>query len=225
VGSDVALAAVPCGSGNGLARCLHIPLQTKDALRLLRDGSIQRIDTGSVNGELFLSVAGVGLDAQIADDFARDAHRGFLTYARYAVQDYLHYEPEEIRLTFDNDKTLTCNPLLVTFANSNQFGYNAIIAPEASLQDGLLDTCVLERPPLPIAPDTVAKLMLGNMNRSQYHTDYQAAHILLERPSSGVVNIDGEPVMMPSVLNIDVVPKNLNFVCPKSESHSVKSKR
>ena len=217
VGTDTALAVIPCGSGNGLARCLHIPLNTDKALRLLTQGRIQRIDTGTVNGQLFLSVAGIGLDAQTAQDFAQDPRRGFITYAHYAVSNYLHPKPETVSITFDGREPITCSPLLITFANSNQFGYNAVIAPHASLQDGLLDVCILSRPPLPIVPDIVAKLMDGRIDKSRYLKEIQAAHITVERPAAGVVNIDGEPVMMDANLDIRIAPSSLNVLVPFDE--------
>ena len=215
IGTNTALAVIPCGSGNGLARCLHIPLKTKKALRNLLDGDIQHIDTGSVNGKLFLSVAGIGLDAQTAYDFSQDPRRGFMTYARYVASNYFHYKPDTVNITFDESEPLTCTPLLITFANSNQFGYNAIIAPHASLQDGLIDTCMINRPPLPNIPSIVSKLLRGKLNESKYLTEYQAAHIKVERPTDGVVNIDGDPVMMPAVLDVRIEPKNLKIVCPR----------
>ena len=212
VGTDTAMAVIPCGSGNGLARCLHIPTDTGRALRLLRDGCVRRIDTATVNGRFFLSVAGIGLDAQTAFDFAQDPRRGFIPYAYYASSNYFHLKPETVKITFDGRKTLTCSPMLVTFANSNQYGYNAVIAPHASLQDGLLDTCILSRPPLPVLPAFVTMLMHGLLDRSRYLTEIQAAHITVERPSAGVVNLDGEPVMMDAVLEIRVVAGSLGVV-------------
>ena len=214
VGTDTALAVIPCGSGNGLARCLHIPLNTDKALRLLTQGRIQCIDTGTVNGQLFLSVAGIGLDAQTAHDFAQDPRRGFVTYAHYAVSNYFHPKQETVIVTFDEKETLTCSPMLITFANSNQFGYHAVIAPHASLQDGLLDTCILERPPLVTIPDVVAKLMDGRIDKSRYLTEKQAAQIIVERPAAGVVNIDGEPVMMDAKIDVRIVPQNLKILVP-----------
>jgi diacylglycerol kinase family enzyme len=104
--------------------------------------------------------------------------------------------------------------MLITFANSNQFGYNAVIAPHASLQDGLLDTCILKRPPLPVIPDIVTKLMIGKLDKSRYLTEYQAAHITVERSTDGVVNIDGEPVMMEAVLDVRNIPQSLSIIVP-----------
>lgn len=212
--SDTAMAVIPCGSGNGLARCLHIPLNTNNALCLLKNGRIQSIDTGSVNGHLFLSVAGIGLDAQTAHDFAQDPRRGFVTYAHYATSNYFHLKPQAVNITFDERDTLTCHPMLITFANSNQFGYNAVIAPHASLQDGLLDTCILNRPPLPVIPAFVGMLMNGHLDRSRYLTEIQSAHITVERPSAGVVNIDGEPVMMEATLDVRVISQSIKIVVP-----------
>jgi len=213
VGTDTAMSVIPCGSGNGLARCLHIPTDTGRALRLLRSGCVRRIDTATVNGRFFLSVAGIGLDAQTAFDFAQDPRRGFIPYAYYASSNYFHLKPETVTLTFDGRETLTCSPMLVTFANSNQYGYNAVIAPHASLQDGLLDTCILSRPPLPVLPAFVTMLMNGLLDRSRYLTEIQASHITVERPSAGVVNLDGDPVMMEAVLDVRVVPGSLGMVC------------
>jgi YegS/Rv2252/BmrU family lipid kinase len=214
IGTDTAMAVIPCGSGNGLARSLHIPLPTEKALRLLRHGRTQRIDTGTVNGVFFLSVAGIGLDAQTAYDFAQDPRRGFMTYAHYVATNYLHHKPETVNITFDENRTLTCSPLLITFANSNQFGYNAVIAPHASLQDGLLDTCILNRPSVMSIPYIVTKLMHGQLDKSGYLTEIQSKRITVERPAAGVVNIDGEPMMMDALLDVRITPQNIPIIVP-----------
>lgn len=174
IGTGTILAVIPCGSGNGLARHLRIPLNTRKALRLLVCGQVQRIDTCVVNDRLFLSVAGIGLDAQTAYDFSQDPRRGFMTYAHYVATNYFHPKPETVSITFDGDNPLSCSPLLITFANSNQFGYNAVIAPHASLQDGLIDVCILQRPPLPAIPDILSKLIRKRLDKSRYITIHQS---------------------------------------------------
>lgn len=214
IGTETALAVIPYGSGNGLARSLHLPLRTDKALALLPKGTIQAIDTATINGTPFVSVAGIGLDAQTAYDFSRDPRRGFLPYSQYALANYLHFKEERYKITFDGQSTLECSPLLITFANANQFGYNAVIAPHASLQDGLIDTCILNRPNLLQAPTTAMKMMTGHLDRDRHFTEIKAQQILVERASEGVVNIDGEPVVMPATLDIRMVPASLKIVCP-----------
>lgn len=213
IGTDVAMAIVPLGSGNGLARCLHLPLSQNMAIGQINRFKTLRIDTAMVNDCPFLSIAGVGLDAQTAYDFSQDPNRGFVTYAKYALDNYLHRELVKYKMHFDDQMTIECSPLLVTFANSNQFGYNAVIAPKSSLTDGLLDACILNRPPVALSLHVANQLMLGQIDHSRYFMETKFQKVVVERPSDAVVNIDGEPIMLPARLEIEVVPQSLTMVC------------
>ena len=213
VGTDVAMAVVPFGSGNGLARCLHLPHSHSKALEQINGFHTLRIDTARVNGCPFLSIAGVGLDAQTAYDFSRDPNRGFVTYVKYALDNYLHREPIRYKMRFDDQMTIECSPLLVTFANSNQFGYNAVIAPKSSLTDGMLNACILNRPPVVLSLHLANQLMLGYIDHSKYFTETKFQKVVVERPEDDVVNVDGEPIMLPARLEIEVVPQSLTMVC------------
>lgn len=212
IGTEVAIALIPYGSGNGLARCLHLPLRPQNAIKTLNHSRVIAIDTALVNGVPFVSIAGVGLDAQTAFDFSNDPRRGFVSYAKYALENYIHFEPQKYVLTFDDVMTVECSPLLISFANSNQFGYNAVIAPHSDLSDGLLDACVLNRPPVGLAPLVASQMMLEKLNHSRYFTEFKAQKIVVKRPADAVVNIDGEPMMFPKDLEIKVVPHSLNVV-------------
>ena len=212
IGTSVAMALIPYGSGNGLARCLHLPLRPQNALRVLNNSRVITMDTASVNDVPFVSIAGIGLDAQTAFDFSNDPRRGFISYAKYALENYIHFEPQKYVMTFDDTMTVECSPLLISFANSNQFGYNAVIAPHADLCDGLLDACVLNRPPIGIAPLVASQMMLEKLSHSKYFTDFKAEKIMVKRTKDAVVNIDGEPMMFPKDLVIKVHPHSLNVV-------------
>ena len=213
INKDCIMAIVPFGSGNGLARMLHLPLRPPRAIKnVLNKFRSKCIDTALVNGIPFVSIAGFGLDAETADAFAKDGHRGFLTYSKIAVEKYFHAKIDSCVITLDDNYTFECAPLLVSFANSNQFGYEAKIAPKALLDDGLLDICVLKKPILPAAPVVATQLLAGHIHHSTYFQSLQASKIFVQRKKNAVVNIDGEPVMMDKDLLVEIRPQSLNIL-------------
>ena len=213
IGSDCTLAIVPFGSGNGLARMLHLPLQPPNAIKkVINKCRSKSIDTALVNGVPFVSIAGFGLDAETADAFAKDGHRGFLTYSKIAVEKYFHAQIDSCTITLNDNVTFDSRPLMVTFANSNQFGYEAKIAPKAVLDDGLLDVCILKKPLLPAAPFVATQLLAGHIHFSPYFQSLQAKKIFVRRKKNAVVNIDGEPVMMDKDLLVEIKPLSLKVL-------------
>jgi len=213
IDSNITMAIVPFGSGNGLARMLKISLQPQNVIKkVINKGRSKYIDTALVNGVPFVSIAGFGLDAETADAFARDGHRGFLTYSKIAVEKYFHAQIDSCTITLNDNVTFDSRPLMVTFANSNQFGYEAKIAPKAMLDDGLLDVCILKKPILPAAPFVATQLLAGQIHHSPYFQSLQARKIFVRRKKDAVVNIDGEPIMMDKDLLVEVKPLSLKIL-------------
>ena len=80
IGTRQTFAVVPYGSGNGLARHLNLPLKAENIItNVINKGEKSKIDTATMNGVPYISIAGVGFDALIADFFAKDPKRGFTT--------------------------------------------------------------------------------------------------------------------------------------------------
>ena len=102
VHTDTALGIIPCGSGNGLARHLHIPMEPKRALEVLNEGCMDVIDYGKINGTDFFCTCGVGFDAFVSLKFAHAGKRGVLTYLEKTLQESLKYEPETYELETEN---------------------------------------------------------------------------------------------------------------------------
>ena len=94
VHTKTALGIIPCGSGNGLARHLHIPMEPKKALEIINDGVMDSIDYGKINGVDFFCTCGVGFDAFVSLKFANAGKRGPLTYLEKTFQESLTYQPE-----------------------------------------------------------------------------------------------------------------------------------
>jgi YegS/Rv2252/BmrU family lipid kinase len=212
VHSDKILGIIPSGSGNGLARHLGLSLNLKEALQRLQNGIVQKIDTLTVNGASCFSIAGVGFDANVAEQFNKRKKRGFLRYAEITFAEYLLYEPKKYELSFDGQKIQT-ESLMINFANSSQFGYGFQIAPNAELTDGLMDVVVLKKPNILWSPIEVIRFLRDAIHCSKHCQTYKTNHVKLKRENSDWVNIDGEAVWLPREIEISLLPKSLNVIC------------
>ena len=211
IGTDIALAVIPCGSGNGLSRCLNIPLDPVKALELMNRAAVCLIDTVEVNGMPFISISGTGYDAQVADDYARDTRHGFNTYLHYIVKNYFSLGEKEYTLQLA-DRSFTTKAFFISFANSNQMGYDFPISPKASLWDGLVDLCIV-RKPNPIELPIVGSFFLSShMDKSPKVEILQVPEATIIRPEAAVVNIDGESRAMDKDLHIKVNPLSLHVI-------------
>ncbi|MHC1707141.1 MAG: diacylglycerol kinase family protein [Bacteroidales bacterium] len=210
-GTHVKLGIIPSGSGNGLARFLKIPLNPEKALALINRGKTKRIDSASLNDEFFISIAGVGFDARVADEFSRQKRRGFLSYFKVSLREFFRHKPQYYRMIIGAD-TFDFEAFFISLANSNQFGYNTSIAPEASIDDGLLDICIVDKPPLISVPFIAYMLFTGRFNRIKYVRIIKASRLRLIQRDSDIVNLDGDPVRTSPEMDVKVNPLSVEVV-------------
>ncbi len=216
IGKEQVLVIVPLGSGNGLARHLELPFRTERLItEVINNGDVFKIDTATMNGTPFISIAGIGFDALIADYFAKDGNRGFITYAKLVTEEYHNFIPKEYTLILDDDRTIKCKPFFVTFANSSQFGYNAEISPKASVQDGLLDVCIFKKPNIIEVPIVATYFIAKQIDKSNFIDIYKAKKISVIREVEDVVNIDGEAMQMSKDITVEIKPLSLNILLNK----------
>ena len=143
VHTKTALGIIPCGSGNGLARHLQIPMDAKKAINIINEGLIDIIDYGKINDVPFFCTCGVGFDAFVSLQFSKAGRRGPLIYLEKTLLESLKYKPETYELEMDGS-TLRYKAFLIACGNASQYGNNAYITPQATLNDGLLDVTILE---------------------------------------------------------------------------------
>jgi YegS/Rv2252/BmrU family lipid kinase len=216
VGSATALGVLPLGSGNAFARALGIPLVPHRAIRALLGGRAAALDVGEVEGRVFLSTAGVGLDAAVGQEFEKSPIRGGIPYFGIAAKEFLNYRPVEARVEFGGESR-TLRPLLVTVANTNQFGMGAVIAPKARPDDGLLDVCVIDEVSVLEALIHTPKLFLGEIDQMPHVEIFQttAVRVVLEREVPA--HLDGEPRALPNDVVFRIRPRALRVWVPGPE--------
>lgn len=215
IGTNASLAILPAGSGNGLARHLKIPVNLVKAMQVINTGKPVTIDTASINNEIFIGMAGIGFDAHIGWEFAKFGKRGFQSYIKVITREYPKYHAQQYHLEIDGI-TYERNAFLISFANGSQYGNNAAISPQANLQDGLLDVCILKQFPLYALPVLAYRLFNQKMHESEYMEIIRGSHIRVKQPAN-TAHIDGEPVELGNDLEIKVNRSSLKVMCLQGE--------
>jgi YegS/Rv2252/BmrU family lipid kinase len=218
-GGETALGIIPAGSGNGLARHLGVARQPGKAISQALAAVPRKIDVGELGGRVFASVAGIGFDAHIAGCFDRDVsgRRGLSTYARITVRELWGYEPAVYRIDERTNERVTGTArdrraLLITFANSAQFGNGARIAPAARVDDGRLDMVVFEEVSRFATVCGLPRLFNGTVGRLRGVSTEQITEATVEAAQPIAFHVDGEPVQGGRSLRAQVRAGALN-VC------------
>jgi YegS/Rv2252/BmrU family lipid kinase len=213
--SNVALAVVPSGSGNGLARELAIPLNPAAAFEVALGGRDQLIDAGEIEGRMFFNVAGLGFDAHVAHEFAETGHarRGFARYISIAVRELIRFVPDQYTISA-NGTRLETRALFIAIANSRQYGNGATIAPGARIDDGALDVVVVgERSPWS-AIAQMPMLFSGKVDRLPGVTIIPTADVEITAKHDIVYHVDGEPALAGRSVRARVHPGVLRVRVP-----------
>lgn len=215
--SDVALGIIPSGSGNGLARHLNIPLDIEGAIDVILEDNVIPSDFGTVNGRQFFCTFGVGFDAAVSHTFAKSSRRGFLTYVKSALTEYLRYKPQTYTISA-NGKILTEKAFVIACCNASQYGNNAYIAPDASITDGLLDIIIIHQGS-PIDTALIGMdLFTGYINKNTMIHSLRAPAAVIYRNHEGPAHLDGEPVMLDDIMDIRCHHRGLKIFTPRDNA-------
>jgi len=210
---DKILGIIPFGSGNGLARYMKIPLKPVQAIQLINEGKAGLIDTGRFNGKAFFNMAGMGFDAHISSVFAGNKSRGLSGYLKLGFREVLSYRPQTYRLIIDGKEYIR-EAVVLSIANSSQYGNNAHIAAGASITDGLLDVCVIPQFPLYKLPVLAYEMLNAKTDQSDLVEIIRGKEIRILRSQDDAIHIDGEPFFMGREIEVSVAPLSLNIISP-----------
>lgn len=212
--TETAMGIIPCGSGNGLARHLLIPMDAGKAIDVINMGKITSIDYGKMNDKPFFCTCGVGFDAFVSLKFAAAGKRGVLTYLDKTLHECLNYKPETYEVESEDEKT-KYKAFLIACGNASQYGNNAYIAPQASLQDGLMDVTILEPFTVLDIPSLSFQLFNKTLDQNSRIKTFKSKKIHIRRTQPGVVHYDGDPAMMNEDIAVEIVAKGLHVIVPE----------
>jgi len=224
VASQLAFTAVPlgivaAGSGNGLARELHVPTDPARALSDALSAAPRPMDLGEIDGRLFVNIAGLGFDAHVASLFNQpdNRRRGFGGYVRIAARSLAAYESARYSIAA-GDTNLDVRAFLVTVANAPQFGNGARIAPRAQVDDGLLDLVVIEERSRVRTVSQAHRLFNGTIERMRECTVRRIADATIACETPMTFHVDGEPVAGGTSVRVRALPGALQIAAPRRQA-------
>ena len=211
VHSDTALGILPCGSGNGLARHLMLPMNLKKSIEIINQCEIHDLDYGVINGYPFFCTCGMGFDAFVSMKFAESGKRGPISYAENILREGLKYQPETYTLE-DETGTKQYKAFLISCANASQYGNNAYIAPQASMSDGLMDVVIMEPFDVLEAPQVSFDMFNKTLDKHSKIKSFRCKKLHITRTKPGVIHYDGDPVMTGADIDVHLEEKGIKII-------------
>jgi YegS/Rv2252/BmrU family lipid kinase len=221
-GLDVNMGIIPMGSGNGLAFAAKIPKQMNKALDIIFKGNAIYIDSFYINKKFSCMLCGLGFDAQVAHDFAKQKKRGLATYVKQSTKNFIGAKPYSFGLSVNGD-AFTTEAFFISIANSNQFGNNFTIAPQASLHDGLLDIVIVNKmSKMRMLWNVLKQIRKGEVrpyeDKKYHRTDigyFQTKKLLIKNPGQAPLHIDGDPAVTAAEFEIEIIENAFRLLMPE----------
>jgi YegS/Rv2252/BmrU family lipid kinase len=216
---NVNFGVIPCGSGNGLALAAGISKNPAKALEVIFTGTATALDGFRINDYFSCMLCGLGFDAKVAHEFARQPKRGLKTYASLVTRNFFSARPYQFTIA-GNGLEFIVEAFFISIANSNQFGNHFTIAPKALLTDGLLDIVVVKKMARPLLLLRITRQVLaGRLKKIENSLKkpvlyFQAKELRITNTDSAPLHIDGDPAKTPADIIVKIIPNCFRLICP-----------
>ena len=220
-GTGIRVGIIPMGSGNGLALAAKISPDARKAIDIIINGKASWIDGFLINNQFSCMLCGIGFDAKVAHDFAKQKKRGLQTYIKVSLINLFTAKPYQFHLNTSTAEIST-EAFFISIANGNQFGNQFTIAPKASLADGMLDVVIVKKMNKLVLPFAVLAQITG-INGQQELTEYvskrniiyfQTDKLSLTNPDNAPLHIDGDPKDTAGKFDVSVVRNAIQLIQP-----------
>jgi len=211
---------IPLGTGNDFARSIGVPPDIDAAIDLIRAGETRAVDLVRVTSDdvrYFVNVSAGGFSGLVNEKLTTEMKKtwGPLAYLRSAAAALPELRAYRTTLAFDNDESLMLELYNAVVANGRYVAGGMLIAPEASIDDGLLDVILIPKRPAPELALVVAQIALGTHLSSDAIVYRRTAKLTVNSKPGMWFNVDGELVGNEPA-RFEIVPRALHFIVPKT---------
>lgn len=213
--TDAVLGVLPGGRGNDFARALGIPLDPVEACGVLASGAVREIDLGIVGSRTFIGIASCGFDSD-ANRIANETRvvRGNLVYAYGAIRALISWRPAQFDVTIDGGAPRRVTGYTIAAANSKAYGGGMLLAPEASLEDGMLDVVIVGDVPKLTFLRLLPTVFKGTHTRQPSVQVLRAAEVKISADRPFTMFADGDPIAELPVA-VSVIPSAVRVIAPR----------
>lgn len=221
VHTEIPLAILPQGSGNGLSKDLNIPQDFYEALHILSEYQVKAIDTLLVNEKKCIHLCDVGFNALVVKKFDSGETRGPGAYAWIAMQEFIGYESKEYSILIDDQVVFKGEAFMVVITNAKAFGSNVAVNPNGVINDGLFEIFILEPFPKTASLGLLYQMYTDNIDESDFSQRFSCQEATILNPFAEPVHIDGEPIESPGSIHFKVLPKSLKVILPPEAARAI----
>ena len=215
--SEKVMGIIPTGTGNDFVRALGKLKSLHEYLHRAVAGKVKLIDVGTLHLEnkelLFVNGVGVGFDAEVARE-SLNVHRlkGLARYLYALVKTLSKYKASEMRIEFD-DKVINEKTFLVAIGNGTSAGGGFLLTPNAVLDDGLLDACIVSDVSIPRVLQVLPSVLNGSHEKHPEVSIVRTNHLRVQSETPVSIHRDGElPPNKVNELEVNLIPKSLKIM-------------
>jgi YegS/Rv2252/BmrU family lipid kinase len=213
-GSRGVLGVLPGGRGNDFARKLGIPRDAIEACEVLARGREQTVDVAEVDGRTFLGIASYGFDSDVQDIAnATTVVKGQAVYLVATLRALARWKLVRLRFAADGGPPREVTGYAVQACNSGIFGGGMALAPDASLEDGLLDVVVCGRNTKLGYLWNLPKVFRGTHLKARGLELFRATEVRVDAERPFRIYADGDPIGQ-TPATIRAVPAALKVLVP-----------
>jgi YegS/Rv2252/BmrU family lipid kinase len=222
VATGIPLAIIPLGTGNLLARNLGLPIDLGHALTVALTGGNRQLDVGVANGRLFLTMAGLGLDAKMLDDASEPVKKrfGWAAYVAAALR-HLWDRPMRVNLRIDSGSPLQRRASVVIIGNVGTLQGGLPLLPDAQPDDGRLDLVILTARSLVGWLAVVLHVLLRRPDATARVIRRTCTEVSVEVDRAHLWEIDGEVMGRTRQLVVSVKPGTLLVRVPATNTGGI----
>lgn len=192
--SQTFLGIIPAGTGNDFIKSLHLPSSPLGVLDFILNHPARPVDMGTINGQVFINVCGIGFDVSVLDYSikAKKYVRGMLPYLWGVIQTIIHYHSSDIQLEIDGKVVRKGQILVCSIANGRYIGGGMPISPKSEINDGLLDVVVIDNVRRPRMVKYLPGLLSGKILTFKDTVSFRGKHVVVTSKNQMRLNVDGE---------------------------------